>query len=727
MKKFYASFVMLLMCVVAFSQNVKVTVITDNIDAMYVQDPSTYYPLSWDTETKSVVLDINTQGFNSTITLVAKSGYNLISAKNQNGIELGMGYATSRISIWSDQYSDGDVITVTTAEKEPKVLVVEADPSMVCLVINGTTTYNADSMVDGAWTVTMSDDSMAEIKTYDGFMLSSITDQQGSNYLYSLTNQQTFYASSLHDGINKFTVTAYNLAEARSKSFILDVDDDFENVCVYRNNISESIPLTEKVTEIWFDPERELPLRISPYDYNKPFYKVTLNDELAEGSASNYNISPENGDYVKVYTIFPDVDLNVKFNFVNEGTEGAINVLVDSQKVPEEEWQSDNFTVKLGHNIGITTNSKTYNLSGMKLNGKNLSFYGSYSQTLTVEQDYIFEVTAEKIPTYNVKLTCNDPDQLQVAIGQYGYDLVDLTGTTTEFEVPTNNNILKITPSATGVITGLTTSNNDEFSDFETVYVTVNGDMTIDVTTIAYVRDKHGMLYMAKGDSDAYYAINGWQGTAFGFSNIYTNPHGWEMVPSVGYNEFEYNDSERPFNVNFYPTPALYYKNEIVEMSQSYPYEYEGLRDFQDGGVIKIYPSPVEPFTITNEIQTGLTVKFTTDSITNEADNVPSLVVLPGTYYTIEPVVEEGQEYVVTINDVEATPVDGIYSTYVNEDTKVIVSAKSAITLVGADNANAQNVYNLQGILLKKNASAADVKALPAGIYLIGGKKCIVR
>lgn len=37
------------------------------------------------------------------------------------------------------------------------------------------------------------------------------------------------------------------------------------------------------------------------------------------------------------------------------------------------------------------------------------------------------------------------------------------------------------------------------------------------------------------------------------------------------------------------------------------------------------------------------------------------------------------------------------------------------------------HIYNLQGVCLKRNASQSDIDALPPGIYIIGGKKMIIR
>lgn len=37
------------------------------------------------------------------------------------------------------------------------------------------------------------------------------------------------------------------------------------------------------------------------------------------------------------------------------------------------------------------------------------------------------------------------------------------------------------------------------------------------------------------------------------------------------------------------------------------------------------------------------------------------------------------------------------------------------------------HVYNIQGMLIKRNATQADVDALPAGLYIVGGRKLLVR
>ena len=65
------------------------------------------------------------------------------------------------------------------------------------------------------------------------------------------------------------------------------------------------------------------------------------------------------------------------------------------------------------------------------------------------------------------------------------------------------------------------------------------------------------------------------------------------------------------------------------------------------------------------------------------------------------------------INDVELT---------------VIAVDKSAIDTIAADSTNTNNdVYNAQGMLMLRNASAEQVRSLPSGLYIHGNKKVIVR
>lgn len=69
-----------------------------------------------------------------------------------------------------------------------------------------------------------------------------------------------------------------------------------------------------------------------------------------------------------------------------------------------------------------------------------------------------------------------------------------------------------------------------------------------------------------------------------------------------------------------------------------------------------------------------------------------------------------------------------------NENCKVFAAIKSireynsGIDDIAADDAGSPNdIYTLQGVCIKRNATQEDIDALPAGLYIIGGKKVLVK
>ena len=51
----------------------------------------------------------------------------------------------------------------------------------------------------------------------------------------------------------------------------------------------------------------------------------------------------------------------------------------------------------------------------------------------------------------------------------------------------------------------------------------------------------------------------------------------------------------------------------------------------------------------------------------------------------------------------------------------------SGVESVTAESSDTVDVYNLQGILVKHNATKEDINSLPAGLYIAGGKKVMLK
>ena len=82
-----------------------------------------------------------------------------------------------------------------------------------------------------------------------------------------------------------------------------------------------------------------------------------------------------------------------------------------------------------------------------------------------------------------------------------------------------------------------------------------------------------------------------------------------------------------------------------------------------------------------------------------------------------------------TVNGTEWTtkePIDQGTYIYAWADSPEIIVNDSGIDNVSADGKDAPaNVYNLQGIEVKRDAT--DLGGLPSGLYIIGGKKVLVK
>ncbi len=64
---------------------------------------------------------------------------------------------------------------------------------------------------------------------------------------------------------------------------------------------------------------------------------------------------------------------------------------------------------------------------------------------------------------------------------------------------------------------------------------------------------------------------------------------------------------------------------------------------------------------------------------------------------------------------------------HANPAFKVEISTPAGVENVSVDANERLDVYNLQGMLLISDADADQIASLPAGIYIIGGKKVTVK
>lgn len=180
------------------------------------------------------------------------------------------------------------------------------------------------------------------------------------------------------------------------------------------------------------------------------------------------------------------------------------------------------------------------------------------------------------------------------------------------------------------------------------------------------------------------------------------------------------------YNGTFDSSKVLFILDDEPQVSPTTYLEYKIAP--KNGSVIKAFVGG-EPdkydvnFTIEGE--KNFTVKK--DVLTEVADFSEPVNVHEGTRVDVIP--DEGETIEVTVNDRKMPLLEGQYTFYVAAATDVKIQGKqSGIDTIGADAAPAdRDVYNLQGIKVLDNATPAQIKALPAGLYIQGGQKIIVK
>lgn len=90
---------------------------------------------------------------------------------------------------------------------------------------------------------------------------------------------------------------------------------------------------------------------------------------------------------------------------------------------------------------------------------------------------------------------------------------------------------------------------------------------------------------------------------------------------------------------------------------------------------------------------------------------------------TIATVNDNGEVTGITNGNAQITAKCGPFSATCN----VMVAMAAGIDDIFADGTATVDVYNMQGILMKRNASRDDLNTLTPGFYIIGGKKVLLR
>ncbi|MDE6353970.1 MAG: hypothetical protein K2L56_02750, partial [Prevotella sp.] len=573
--------------------------------------------------------------------------------------------------------------------------------------------YEEKSIVAGDNVFDVAEYSQVAIEAKAGALIQSIvrTSDGGSEYITNMTSCN-LYVSSYNEG-ETWTVTSGMEADVRTGVCRVTVDDA-SKVRIQRNGTNSAVTLNDGLNEVRYIPGTETQLMIASSNYGTSLYKVTHNGNTLEAQYNTWYVNLTGDDEVEILANFPDINVPVHFVYADDESKGFITgVTVDATQV--DNYNDEDFSVKAGTSITISGNTTDYALDELTINGAPVTyFYGSYTTNITEETT--ISVKAHKYGTISATLNIDDPANMNVYRGySYNGELISgLVSGQNTIEVSETNTTISIVPQSGCYITSVTDNEGQSYyADYNGSYtVTLKDGMTVNIVSGAISRDSKAIVYIDNRSAAAQY---------FSFTR---NDHS-EVDLKSGYNTVEFYSGDNPMGLSWYGAP---YANVFLNGETVAPM-YEGSTSYQisveNGDVLKIYLASNPKtygvtFSMDDKINAG-EISVKRDIMTTVADWAGGFSVLQGTQIDIA-----AENVSVTVNNETVVPVDGIFTFVVSDNTNVSIAIPTAINdTKAADNNGRHYVYNMQGMKILDNADA--INSLPAGVYIINGKKVVVR
>ncbi|MCM1108620.1 MAG: hypothetical protein NC388_06135 [Clostridium sp.] len=590
------------------------------------------------------------------------------------------------------------------------------DPSRVNVRVNYVLQEN---LVAGDNSFEMNEYQSIDIQAKDDAFISEVVrTQEGSadvnEYVSNMSSCNLYVTSSL-EGV-KWTVKTVDANESRDGACRIWVDDATK-VRVQRSGTYTEVALQEGWNDVRYITEKELPLTIGPNGYGFDLYQVKVNGEVAEPMGSSWRLSPANGDEIEIFANFPDIDVPVKFTYVDEEAKGFITgVMVNNEAV--ENYNEEGFTVKAGSQLTISGNTQDYKLNALTVNGSVVSFYGSYQMAITAETE--INVDARKYGNVTATLNVDYPENIIVYRGySYNNDVISLVAGENKIELLETNAMISIKPMAGCFITSVTDNNGTQYSaDYNGGYnLTVTEGLEVTIISGAIERNLTALFYIDNPAVASQY-----------FTFQRSDRYSYDGIVS-GYNEIHFYEGDNPYQLSWYDTEfANVYKNgESVAPLYSDSKVY--MFTLEDGDVVKAFLTcDPETYKVAFEVGEGVDadkVAVICDRIRAVKDWTEGLSVLQQTEVSVK--LAEGCDYVVAVNGEEAElSEEGTVVLTIGADTKVSVQTKAGNGIREIESVTDRNtdVYSLQGVRV---ARSADMQSLPAGVYIVNGQKVIKR
>lgn len=546
------------------------------------------------------------------------------------------------------------------------------------------------------------------------YQISKVTNKAGTTV--STGNYWYMYPNSSDDG-QVYTIDVINLDDARTASCTVNVDDA-SRVSATLSGTSTRVSLQNGTQTLRFDPENENILYVSSSDYYLPLYSVKVDDAVVPLESGQHAVPLTNGCNVDIIAKIPEVPVTVTFN-INETGEGCVtDVKVDDEAVTD--FDGHELTMTAGHRLSFTVPS-TFSLDSFSINGESTYYSGGYAYSMTVTANTTIDIEAHRYATYKCKVMVTDPTHIRLYAGRSTYGTpIQLSGPVSDIEVPENDAYLAWKAADGCKINDVTADGIPVTYD----YIEVTDGMTLSFNTAEIVMDKTAVFWIDNKEA--------LDDGSYSYLTLMANTANYDRVDlssalQTGYSLIPFYDGYTSFGLGWYTTNNVVGKVYLNGTEQEAMWGQYTFSPLNDGDVVKVFLSnEPEECHVSFTVDEGIDATVVRDIISNVGNWREGFTTFAGTQVNIAPV--QGVGLAVKVNGVEV-PEDNDAGSHqfvvVEPRTEVAISkaGTDGIATVGAENADAQ-VYNLQGV---KVGSSKDLNRLPAGIYIVNGRKLIVK
>ena len=525
-----------------------------------------------------------------------------------------------------------------------------------------------------------------------------------------------FYIGSYAGAAQTISIKSADLAASRTASCTVNIDDASKVNMSYYDGSKVELVNGENIVK--FNPETESQFQISHVNYGETLFSVKLNDVAQADSYGRYYVTVADGDKLDIAANFPVIPATISFSYGANESEviGCLSAKVNGVDVTD--FDGKQLSVMMGDKVTLVGNTDLYNFNyAITVNGASQYFYGSYEFTVTSETNTV-EVNATKYTSYNAYITVDAPENIEVYPGTSNTPLQLTAGVATTIEMTSNNNYINIRPTTDCSIVSIQVNGVE--------YGTVNGYGTSG-TTIRNINENDQIVITTKKiarDKVATIWVDDLSAAPYGYGVQRYSDRASVTLVSGEAATVNFDDSDNPYYLSFYgPTYCTIFQNGIYTAPQ-----YEGSTSYYvtlaDGDAVKVYLAS-EPnkyaVTFSQNVENAVTSVSTDGQV--YANWANGFTALEGTKVTLAVDAENAE---VTVGGEKANvDENGNYVVEITKDTEIVISEASGIENINIENAYNGNVYNMQGILVIKNANAEQINTLPAGLYIVNGKKVI--